>query len=314
MQSCKAAVPFRAFSTTPKNRYAPSYKRAELTSNAYSSLKLDLAKNTLGEFFYRAGVQPQLNHDELGRGYIDGSNLDVALRSNQTAIPCEVLGELLGRTNLRTERVFVEEWVEWCKITMHRLLAQQLDDEVIRGVCQASTHPVLGRYLKAVKPIQAHEVILPLDGVVMLEANTWTVQVSQKSHLLAVGGPQLAAHSCNPTMYIEFDYANPRVYCGMPEDEVLPAVAFRAVRDIEEGEMLTFDYNTTEWAITDRFHDNDTGRYVAGFSRIDASDAEYRAAVLPYLTKPIIELATQHGLLTDEEKAIAGTLCCKGTA
>eukprot|EP01059_Diplonema_ambulator_P018201 TRINITY_DN303_c2_g1_i1.p1 TRINITY_DN303_c2_g1~~TRINITY_DN303_c2_g1_i1.p1 ORF type:complete len:245 (+),score=59.71 TRINITY_DN303_c2_g1_i1:35-736(+) len=188
---------------------------------------------------------------------------------------------------------------------IHKQLADTTDSTVLGSLTGLSQHQDLGRCLVAQCDIPKDTIVMPVDGIVMPKPNTWTIQVSEDDHLLSVGGSQLAAHSCDPSMFLLFDQNSTRLYPG--SSNRLDTLYFCSKRDIAKGEQLTFDYNTSEWAIVDTFKDAYSGRDITGFSKIN--DPVYRMSILPYLTPPMVALARKHGLLSKHEEDIAGVLC-----
>eukprot|EP00756_Hemistasia_phaeocysticola_P025470 Hpha_TRINITY_DN16008_c2_g1::TRINITY_DN16008_c2_g1_i1::g.120510::m.120510 len=185
-----------------------------------------------------------------------------------------------------------------------REFASLVSDDVLGGLTRVHEDPTVGRCLLAEEDIPANTVALPVDGVVLAAPNTWTIQVSATQHILSVGGSQLVAHSCKPNLQLLFDYSNDRKYDGAKEGEKLPTLWFTTTRAVKRGERLSFDYNTSEWVVTDVFTDEHTGRRIEGFGKVQ--DPQYRLRLLPYITPPIREIALERGLLTEEEAAIAG--------
>lgn len=68
----------------------------------------------------------------------------------------------------------------------------------------------------------------------------FTIQVSSDQHLEFHGGLEFVNHSCAP---------NTKLVMA----EGRPEVSFVALRDIHEGEHLSFDYTTSEWDMDEKF-------------------------------------------------------------
>lgn len=81
---------------------------------------------------------------------------------------------------------------------------------------------------------------LQVQGLRLSFPTTLTVMLNETSHLLFGGGMQYLAHSCEPNVRICIDDLNNIVEC-------------EALRDIQEGEMVAYDYNTTEWDMANPF-------------------------------------------------------------
>ena len=188
---------------------------------------------------------------------------------------------------------------------LFRSLSSTVDDDVLGKYTALTQHDVMGRCLVATEDIPKNTIVLPVDGMVMDEPNTWTIQVSADHHLLSVGGSQLVAHSCSPNVFLLFDETNSRQYPG--SDAVLPSLYFCTKQDIAKGELLSFDYNSSEWQISDTFNDSTTDANISGFKFV--SDPVYRLRLLPYLTPPIVRLGNENNCFLPEEQAIAGVLC-----
>eukprot|EP00754_Rhynchopus_humris_P021489 Rhum_TRINITY_DN14748_c16_g1::Rhum_TRINITY_DN14748_c16_g1_i1::g.114755::m.114755 len=194
---------------------------------------------------------------------------------------------------------------KWHGQTTFTEIASTTCDDVLGKLTELSHDDTVGRCVVATEDIPKHTIVLPVDGVLLKERNTWTIQITKDDQLLSVGGAQLVAHSCQPNMHLLFDYGGGKAYRGSDAvQETLPALWYTSRRDIEKGERLSFDYNTSEWVVSDSFVDVNTQIPVEGFSKI--TDPAYRLRVLPYITPPVRQQALEEGLLTEEEAAIAG--------
>ena len=183
-----------------------------------------------------------------------------------------------------------------------REISSTLNKDILGKFATLEHDDSVGRCLVASEFIPKHTVVLPFDGVVVPKPNTWTIQISKDHHLLSVGGSQLVEHSCTPNMQLLFDYNNAKMYQG--SDVKLPVIYFCSVRDIEAGEKLAFDYNSSEWVISSPFFDAGSQKDIEGFSKVE--DPEYRLRLLPYITPPIRELCEENGLLGEAELQVAG--------
>ncbi|DAZ94112.1 TPA: hypothetical protein N0F65_008976 [Lagenidium giganteum] len=126
--------------------------------------------------------------------------------------------------------------------------------------------------------IKAGQVIGTAPGVFHPHPTRWTVQADMNKHLEFKGGLEYVNHSCNP---------NARLVVS----ENTPEVAFVAIRDIKEGENLSFDYSTSEWNMDEKFDcrcgsPNCRG-HIGGAKYL--SDREVRGS-LPYFTPSILRL------------------------
>lgn len=130
----------------------------------------------------------------------------------------------------------------------------------------------------AAMPIGAGQVIGTAPGIFHPHPTRFTVQAEMNKHLEFRGGLEYVNHSCNP---------NSRLVVS----ENTPEVAFVAIRDINEGEYVTFDYSTSEWDMDEKFDcrcgaPNCRG-HIGGAKYL--SDHDVRAS-LPYFTPSILRL------------------------
>ena len=65
---------------------------------------------------------------------------------------------------------------------------------------------------------------------------------------------------------------------------------FIAVRDMEAGELLSFNYNTTEYDMASPFECWETGSIVRGYAHLSAAE---RAAIAKYAAPHVLRLAEQ---------------------
>ncbi|ORC92000.1 uncharacterized protein TM35_000042140 [Trypanosoma theileri] len=77
---------------------------------------------------------------------------------------------------------------------------------------------------------------MKVTGLCLPFASVGTIQLEEKKHLLLSDGAQFILHSCNPNIRMCVDAVNNTVTC-------------EALRDIESGELITFNYLTTEWEL-----------------------------------------------------------------
>jgi len=94
-----------------------------------------------------------------------------------------------------------------------------------------------GEMIRAVRSLRKGELVFFLTGDLVGAPNKYTIQLSSDQHVLTRRALwRLVNHSCEPNIVV--DVANRRMI---------------AARDIEAGEELTFDYNTTEWSMASPF-------------------------------------------------------------
>ena len=104
--------------------------------------------------------------------------------------------------------------------------------EVIRTAGMASLH--------AVRPFAAGEVVVPLEGLPVVQPTRYTIQVGTNAHLAPIServSPWMYMnHSCDPNLAID-----------------VPRRVIVARRPIAPGDELGFDYQTTEWELHEPF-------------------------------------------------------------
>jgi D-alanine-D-alanine ligase len=94
-----------------------------------------------------------------------------------------------------------------------------------------------GEFLRASRSFRKGESIFFLGDTIQPVASKHSIQLDGKRHVVTENSIwRFTNHSCNPSMRI---------------DTKIPAMV--AVRDIEDGQELTFNYNTSEWQISSPF-------------------------------------------------------------
>ena len=112
----------------------------------------------------------------------------------------------------------------------------------------------------ALRSVDAGTVIFQETGEISAEASMHSIQVGIDAHCAINGEGRFTAHSFTPNCRI-----NVVEMSSHPID-------FVALRPIAEGEAISFDYSTTEWAMVAPFVDHETGRECQGFKYL--SEAE----------------------------------------
>ena len=117
----------------------------------------------------------------------------------------------------------------------------------------------------AAKAIRKGERVFPVEGPMQDFPSRYSVQVGRDRHIEA--GPEnppwkFLNHSCDPNLALDTE-----------------ARAFYALREIDAGEELRFNYLTTEWDMATPFECHCGARecfhHVAGFKHLDR-DAQLR--------------------------------------
>lgn len=136
-------------------------------------------------------------------------------------------------------------------------VARQLLRERMHALVRDSSHAALGSSgLKPVasRDIDAGEVVFQEGGTYLPAASVHTIQVGVERHLDLSGDGRFTAHSFRPSCYCRI---------VEPAEQPIDIVALRRIR---RGEVISFDYSTTEWELTEGgFTDAESGRQCAGF-------------------------------------------------
>ncbi|MGE3246457.1 MAG: SET domain-containing protein-lysine N-methyltransferase [Beijerinckiaceae bacterium] len=129
-----------------------------------------------------------------------------------------------------------------------------------------------GEYLRANAAIAKGQAIFYLDGRIDGSASKHSIQLAEDRHVVTEHSIwQFTNHACTPNMRIDTVNRN-----------------MVAVRDIAADEELTFNYNTSEWAISSPFtcgcgQEQCMGE-VRGFKHVpDAGRAELKTLLTPYI-------------------------------
>lgn len=142
--------------------------------------------------------------------------------------------------------------------------------------------------LLAARAFRAGEVIFVADGEVLSSPSRTSVQIGPGAHIDVPAG---AGPDDCPWRYLEH--------------ACQPTAAFRgrslvALRDLEPGDELTFDYETTEWELASPFvcdcgSMGCTGREIRGFRHLSS---EERMRRLPQLRDELRDLVVPNGTAT----------------
>ncbi len=146
-----------------------------------------------------------------------------------------------------------------------------------------------GRALVATRSIDAGERLIALAHVFVDLPSKYTIQV--KEHLHQAGTEEaddFMNHSCEPNVTIDFE-----------------ALEVIALRPIGVGELVTFDYNTSEWDMREPFacacrSERCIGE-IRGFRYLDE---EQRRRLLPWLSPYLLTRLGESKGEDDERKAI----------
>ncbi|CAJ1012380.1 putative SET domain containing protein [Leishmania naiffi] len=99
---------------------------------------------------------------------------------------------------------------------------------------------VMGQSTFAARRIPRGTRFFKVNGLVLQFPTVYSIQLERGRHLQFAGGAQCLAHSCSPNVRIMVDAESRSLDC-------------LALRDIEEGELIAFNYLTTEWDLSAPF-------------------------------------------------------------
>ena len=115
-----------------------------------------------------------------------------------------------------------------------------------------------------------------VKGWVVPKPTVYTIQVHPAGHMIISGGAEFLAHGCDPNIRITTS----------PE-----SVTVWTLRDIKKGEVLAFNYLTTEFCMSEPFEcgcGSDTCyRRIAGFQMLSVAQKKELA---PLITEAVLEL------------------------
>ncbi len=145
---------------------------------------------------------------------------------------------------------------------------------------KARVRRVNGAYaLMTDRPIPKDEVVFILEGEITEHPSKYSVQIGERQHLEPHSQDptdinsliHFFNHSCDPSTRIDF------------ED-----LAVRALRDLEPGEEVTFNYNTTEFEMANPFTCHCNAKYclgyISGFKNLPVNQQrELISQLAPYL-------------------------------
>jgi len=98
-----------------------------------------------------------------------------------------------------------------------------------------------GKAVQATRDINKGQELFKFVGRVTETPNMFTVQLSETKHLECEGGPEFTAHSCDPNSKMVFG------------DTPTSTTKLVATRFIKKGELISFNYCSTEWDMANAF-------------------------------------------------------------
>ena len=173
---------------------------------------------------------------------------------------------------------------EHCKTINVDLIKNKIWCPTLGPKCFIYETPYYGRTVVAGEPITKGTKLYNCIGEIYDHPTTYTVQVDDNKHINSIQGTcEYTCASCDPNCYFKL------------EDDVLTLVA---LRDIEKGEQITFNYCTTEFIMSTPFNclcgaKNCLG-YVAGFSNLPE---KHRKELFPICLPHIQKRALEEGLI-----------------
>ncbi len=131
--------------------------------------------------------------------------------------------------------------------------------------------------IEAARPFTAGALIAKFYGEVQTTPTMYTLQIQELVHVAcSVGGPTYCNHSCNPNAFWDMTVCTARA----------PFPILTALRDIAQGEEITFNYNHTEWDMATPFSclcgDATCLGKIQGFKHVDA---ETKKRYAPHITE-----------------------------
>jgi SET domain-containing protein len=141
----------------------------------------------------------------------------------------------------------------------------------------------VGKAVEATRDIAKGQELYSFVGRVIEKPNVFTVQLSETKHLECEGGPEFTAHSCDP---------NSKMVFGDTHTSTTKLVATRAIK---KGELISFNYCSTEWDMASTFKCNCGSTNCFGEIRgykhcTEEQRSELQGSLAPYLLSKIKSL------------------------
>ena len=96
-------------------------------------------------------------------------------------------------------------------------------------------HNQLGKAVFATRSFQKGELVLEMHGALVKQRSIYTIQIARDLHIAPRPPAKYLNHSCDPNLGVKTNHS------GVPD--------FYALRNIEVGEHLTYDYAMTEYVL-----------------------------------------------------------------
>lgn len=142
----------------------------------------------------------------------------------------------------------------------------------------------VGKAVQATRDIEPGQELYSFIGTVKEKPSMFTIQLSETKHLECEGGPEFTAHSCDPNSKMVFG------------DTFTSTTKLVATRAIKQGELISFNYCSTEWDMASTFQCKCGSTKCFGEIRgykhcTEEQRSELQGSLAPYLLSKIKALA-----------------------
>ena len=224
------------------------------------------------------------------RGVAEGEPLSINVSALRLTLPRPMRGFMeLSRAEQEALTIYTEPAL--------RAEAARAGFRVVSGSEAVVVHGNgdMGEATFAARNLAEGEVVFHVTGLLLPYPTMYTIRTTPSKHLLFSQGAQCLAHSCDPNVRITVS----------ADGEWIDVVTLRAVA---EGELLSFNYLTTEWSMNTAFNclcgaPRCFGR-IAGFQHLDEAQ---RRDLLPLATPAI------HGLTVSRHDCAMRAASATGT-
>lgn len=133
-----------------------------------------------------------------------------------------------------------------------------------------------GKAIFAKENIFKEELVFAFQGKILGRPDKYSIQIDEHKHLSSLGNiNDNLNHSCEPNGYIDFENLN-----------------FKALKNINKNEEITFNYLTTEWDISNKFEckcgSENCIHEIKGFKYLNLEQKKKLEPLLsPYLKKKL---------------------------
>jgi len=146
------------------------------------------------------------------------------------------------------------------------------------------------------------------SGTILAAPTMYTIQLTATEHIDITGGPEFTNHSCEPNGYFKFVTATASNDGDGDGDGngsgKITALDLVLTRFVAKGELVTFNYNTTEWDMDAPFEcccgTRSCYRVIRGFKHLTQRERE---AIRPIVSSHLLQCA----VAADATPSAAGT-------